>query len=140
MSANAPVIEVHTSAGTTLPYRLHTAKSGNVYWGITRKSSNGHKFAGKFGVNVTEEVTGKFDDLTSVWVSLDGKRYEFPVKVDTTEKGKLRRTATGPLSIGGADKVFDLRVTVLDPKQGLVNLTGSIRGKSGGNLQVQTEL
>jgi hypothetical protein len=156
MDTTKNVIEAHLSTGKTIPLRITTAKSGNLYWATLKAKKDGDKVYSPYGVNVPAEMVGDLDKITEITVEGVGKvkvshditqPYTNPKTKKVSKGGKARVTATREFT-SDVDKErweFTFRATLTSPAtataSAVVNLQATLhRVSRGGGLQVQTEL
>jgi hypothetical protein len=151
MDTNKNVIEAHLSGtGKTIPLRITTAKSGNLYWATLKAKKDGSKVYSPYGVNVPVTMVGTLKEIKEISVEGVGKvkvqhditqPYTNPKTKKVSKGGKARVSATHEFT-SEVDKEtweFTFRATLTSPE--VVNIQATLhRVSKGGGLQVQTEL
>lgn len=130
--ANDPIM-VNLNTGATLPYRPLVAKSGNLYHAIAKRTGDGFRHPGKFGVNVAPEVVGGNLPTSATVLGVTVKGTKGVSQMSKRPQVSFR----GEVKVNGEPRIFSLKVIEHD---GHFNVSGSINRAAGGGSKAVTAL
>lgn len=132
-------------AGTMIPFRTFTSKSGNLCYGVLAVRNDGSRYLSPYGVGIPA-ISAKLPTMvTLVEVTQTGTKSTereidtYGLNSDKTTKGRPRVSVRDiGVDLPGTDKTLNLAVSISDQADGTWNLSAkAIPGGGGGRRVVE---